>query len=50
MAEYSYPVNGTRKERIEFISYLKRSGNGGEAMKFWLLNPKGISRKTFNEL
>lgn len=50
MSEYSYPVNGTRTERVNFIRYLKRSGDSTGALRFWLQNPKGISKKTFNEL
>jgi hypothetical protein len=50
MAEYSYPLSGTRTERIDFIRYLKRSGDQKGALRFWLLNPKGISKQTFTEI
>ena len=50
MVEYSYPVSGTRSERINFIRHLKRSGDHKGALRFWLLNPKGISKKTFIEI
>lgn len=45
----NYPEFGTRTERIKFIRYLKRTGQHSEALKFWLRNPKGISKKTFTD-
>jgi len=40
-----HPDNMTRKEKLKMIQSLPEK----EALKFWLNNSKGISRKAFNE-
>ncbi len=39
----------TTKERLAYISYLKRTGSHNEAFKFWLQRVNGISKKRFME-
>jgi hypothetical protein len=45
-----YPLNGSRKDRLDFIKSEKSKGNYQSAWRFYLLNPKGISRRTFDNL
>jgi len=45
-----YPIDGCRKARVGFIKSEKSKGNFQSAWRFYLLNPKGISKRTFEEL
>ena len=49
-AGLKHPDNMNRKEKIQFITTLKKSGDTNGAYKFWINHGGRISRATFEEL